>query len=241
MHPNMATPSMKPTFQPRVLRSYTKWMQSPFVEEAAFCIQRWWRVWRSLKPHNTHDFITLEPLEAPVFLHVSPTRHVTAFSAHPLAQYFEAAGDFQHPQTRTPFNHIEIKRLDRITQYQYKLHTNYQTLLQRHSEERKTEELRDFLLNDFKTCYQACIECCHPDISQRDWALRMRERVDLLTASVVSLQQFNHGLANAVLTQCITEINNILYTNPVHLFMSNTIERVIMFQTMLRNLLLFTQ
>lgn len=234
----MATPRQKPTFQPRVLRSYSKWVEAPHVSQAVNRLQSWWRHWSRLKPQNNTDFITLEPFEKPIFVHVSDTEHVTAFSAHSLAQYFEAAGDFTHPQTRTPLNRVEIRRLDKLTHLQYKLLENYHAILERHQEERKQDELQEFLLNDFKTNYTRCVESCHPNIEDMEWTLRLRENTDALMGSVISLRQFNQALANAVLHQCIGELNSIFLRRPERIS-ETTLERLFVFQQVLRNMALF--
>jgi hypothetical protein len=189
---------VKPTFQPRITRLYSRWMDSCYVQQCIIKIQTWWihtmKVKIQLQPKNTHDYITLEPVESPIFLHVSDLGMVTAFSAEILANYFESSGDFKHPESRVEFTVPEIRRLDKQTAYKYNLSQNYDTIISRHRQERAQVQLEEFLLNDFETQYQHVLACCHSQTSAEDWETEMSTLLSLFSTSFVSLCQVNFNL-----------------------------------------------
>ena len=71
------------------------------------------RRYRTYKKYT--DPITLEPVQFPVFVHVSAQGKQTVFSARILAAYCLTSGDIKHPLTRVPFSSVEIRRLARIS------------------------------------------------------------------------------------------------------------------------------
>jgi hypothetical protein len=167
----------KPTFQPRVTRLYSRWLQEPQVQHSILRLQHWWDYLQNkqrLQPKNTVDYITLEPPEPPVFLHVNEAGIVTAFSADTLANYFEASGEFKHPETRVPFNLVEIRRLDQMTERKYNLTQNLDSIVTRHQDERVETQLVDFLQNDLETCYQNILAACRSEnLSNDQWENEM--------------------------------------------------------------------
>lgn len=195
----------KPTFQPRITRLYTRWTESTAVFSAVRTLQTWWRRHQQLKPKNTHDYITLEPVEKPVFLHISDSGVVTAFSANTLANYFESSGDFKHPESRTPFNLIEIKRLDKQTGRVYNLFQNYETIISRHKQERSQSQLEEFLINDLETNYQHIMTSCRADTLNIEWELQMRTLLPLFYTSFYSLLQVNPEAAVSKLTSHLND------------------------------------
>jgi hypothetical protein len=190
-----------PLFQNRVLRGYTKWAEAQTNHITT--IQRWWRHFKQLKPSNTVDCITLEPVEKPVFLHVSDTGYVTAFSAMALAQYMVTSGNFTHPQFRTPFHSVELLRLDRCTGHRFDLLKNRHTIQTQQQEERAESTLDDFLVNEFKTHVEVCIEMCAQDNTELGWALQMRHEIENLLLEYLSLLTHNTPLAHQVIQQTI--------------------------------------
>lgn len=193
-----------PLFQPRVLRAYTKWAESQIYHIQT--LQRWWRRRRQLQPSNTVDCITLEPVEKPVFLHVSNTGHVTAFSAMALAQYLVTSGNFTHPQFRTPFLSVEILRLDRCTGQKFSLFKNRHTIQLQQAEERAESTLDDFLVNEFKTHVEVCVELCLQQCTEVGWAFQMRHETENLVLEYISLLTHNAPLARQVIEQTIEVI-----------------------------------
>src|SRR3990167_4712202 len=94
----------------RKLRSFD---QVKTVSATRLC--RWWKTYRGLVAVNQLDPITHDPVESPVFRHVSDqTGRCPRFGAVSLAQYFLSAGDLRHPVTREAFNMPELRRLDRL-------------------------------------------------------------------------------------------------------------------------------
>ena len=92
-----------------VFRRYTR-----KDSKAVLSIQKWYRCQiHPYVPVNQLDYITLEPPQPPIFYHISPQRHVTAFDAKTLMEYLVQTGNLIHPQTRAPFNDVELRRLSR--------------------------------------------------------------------------------------------------------------------------------
>lgn len=205
--------SSAPVFQPRVLRAYSKWAlsQEPFI----VTIQRWWCRRRRLFPKNLVDCITLEPVEPPVFKHVSDSGYVTAFSALTLANYMVASGNFTHPQFRTPFNAVELRRLDKLTDCQYELCQNQQQILNQHQEARAVEGLQEFFTNDIQAVVQECMQMCQDNLHQEAelWWFALRGKIQELFLSLFALRDMNQILAHNVINQCIEDIEVELLRN----------------------------
>ena len=198
---------VKPSFQPRITRLYSRWAESNVVTTAITRLQTWWKTLKQLTPKNTHDFITLEPLEKPIFLHVNDSGVVTAFSANTLANYFESSGDFKHPESRVPFNFIEIRRLDKQTGYVYNLCQNYDSIISRHIQERSQAQLEEFLINDLETNYQNVIASCRAETFNLIWERQMEALLPLFMASYHSLFQVN---PNAAVSKLTTHLNDFV-------------------------------
>lgn len=191
----------KPSFHPRILRTYAKWVN--LQEAQVVFIQRWWRHWRRLRPANTTDCITLEPLEPPLFVHISDSGHVTAFSALSLAQYMVSSGDFKHPQFRTPFNVVELRRLDKCTQYKFNLVQNQSRIQAEQATAQSETNLDDFLVNDFTSHIQTCLDLCAQPQSYLLWALGMRDHTEPLLFEYLSLYTHNQELARVTLQRSV--------------------------------------
>lgn len=202
----MATVNLKPMFQPRVLRTYAKWAVGQVHKIIA--IQRWWRAIQHLRPTNTVDCITLEAVEKPVFLHISDQRHVTAFSALPLAQYIATSGNFTHPQFRTPFDSVELWRLDKCTGHQFNLLQNRDLIQTETAYARNENSLTEFLMNDVLVHIQAATEVCLQQCTRAAWGFQMRMVTEQLTMSLITLATHNVVSAAQVLTQAIQRIEN---------------------------------
>jgi hypothetical protein len=202
----MATVNLKPLFQPRILRTYSKWAANQ--SEHIVSIQRWWRALYRLKPSNTVDCITLEPVEPPVFLHVSDNGHVTAFSALSLAQYMTTSGNFTHPQFRTPFTDVELWRLDRCTGHQFLLLRNKDRIATERAGARSDDSLTEFLVNECNTHLQSAVDVCLQQLSRVEWALQMRSITENFTLSFMSLVVHHSASAAQVITQGIQLIEN---------------------------------
>jgi hypothetical protein len=72
-------------------------------------IQRSWRRYQKLR--GLTDPITLNSLQSPVIVFVTPEGCEYYFSAVPLAMYIKESGDYRNPMNRIEFNPIEIRRL----------------------------------------------------------------------------------------------------------------------------------
>jgi hypothetical protein len=92
----------------RRLRSYDTKKARAECTLSRWGVRRWRNRWR-----NERDPITQEPPEPPIYRHVSDRGHVTAFNAPTLLQYIVATGNFEHPETRTPFTRNELSRISR--------------------------------------------------------------------------------------------------------------------------------
>ena len=202
----MATMNHKPVFQPRILRTYSKWAATQ--SEHIVTIQRWWRALKRLKPSNTVDCITLEPVEPPVFLHVSDNGHVTAFSAMSLAQYMTTSGNFTHPQFRTPFDAVELWRLDRCTGQQFQLLRNKDNIRLQRADARSDDSLTEFLTNECNMYLQTAAELCSQQCTRAAWAFQMRSVTESFTMSFISLVTHNRQLAAQLITQAIQVVEN---------------------------------
>lgn len=220
----MAT--MKPSYQPRITRGYTYWVNLDNVLHAIVAIQKWWKHWIQLKPQNTHDYITLEPVEPPIFLHVSDTRFVTAFSASTLANCFEASGDFKHPHSRTPFNVVEIRRLDAITNQEFKLCENYNSIIYRHQQEREQSLLQEFLVNELETQFQNCINSCISTLSDNQWDQEIGAQTTLFFSAFYSLYEVNMEMASFKMRRYIIRIREFIVEQYALPFQENRTPRV---------------
>lgn len=189
----MATSHIKPAFQTRVLRTYSKWAldQTPHIIH----VQRWWRRLKRLQPSNTTDCITLEPLEKPLFLHVSEQGHVTGFTAETLAQYMVSSGNFTHPQFRTPFNAVELQRLDKCTGRRYQLLQNRDNIQLEQARARNESSLTEFLVNEFTMSVQQAAELCTRLCSRFEAAEHMQSVVERLILAFVTLRAHDQAVA----------------------------------------------
>jgi hypothetical protein len=111
-------------------------------------IQRWFRKRVHLSKFvNTDDPITLFPIQGPPFKHIVSEAQVFRFQPFELAQYCYKTGKFQNLFTQTPFNNIELKRLDRLVQFRHKhfprLANNTQRIINKRNRERVHEQTRD--------------------------------------------------------------------------------------------------
>ena len=79
---------------------------------AAGAIAAWWKETKQPVAGVQLDPITFDPIVDP-FVHVEATGQQNVFSATSLAAYIESSGDYRNPVTRTPFNDVEIKRLQK--------------------------------------------------------------------------------------------------------------------------------
>jgi hypothetical protein len=201
----------RPCFSSRILRGYAKWAQSQTKHIVR--VQRWWRAVQHLKPSNTVDCITLEPVEAPVFRHVSEKGHVTAFTAHSLAQYMITSGNFTHPQYRTPFHAVELRRLDRCTGQQFQLLQNRERIQVERAQARNDNSLDEFLVNESMSVVQACIEICTQRCTRAEWSFQMRAMSEQLVMSFITLMLHNCELAFQTIHQAI----DLVERQPAHL------------------------
>ena len=72
-------------------------------------IQKWW------KSYTTIDPLTLDRIgTGPAFI-IERYGVMHAYDAKHLANYINRSGDFNDPQTRTPYASHELRRLDRLT------------------------------------------------------------------------------------------------------------------------------
>ena len=200
----MATTNPKPLFQPRVLRTYAKWAASQ--SDSIVRLQRWWRALKRLRPSNTVDCITLEPVEPPVFLHVTDTGHVTAFSATSLAQYMNTSGNFTHPQFRVPFTPVELWRLDKCTGQQFNLLQNRDRIQVERANDRSDNSLSDFLMNECMSFVQTGIEVCSRRIPRSVWSTEMRAITEPLMMALISFAAHNRPLARQMISQAIDRV-----------------------------------
>jgi hypothetical protein len=194
----------KPYFQHRVLRGYARWAQGQ--ETHIINIQRWWRHWYQLRPCNTVDCITLEALEPPFFLHVAESGHVTAFSAMSLAQYMVVSGNFKHPQFRTDFNTVELRRLDKCTGNKFRLVVNQTSIQEQQEAARLESHVDEFLVNEFTGHIRACLELCTQPCSYFQWALGMREHTEPLQFEYLTLYAHNTELAQQTLQHAVETV-----------------------------------
>lgn len=197
----MATLNPKPIFQTRVLRTYSKWADSQ--QGLIIRLQRWWRALKRLQPSNTADCITLEPVEKPVFLHVSDQGYVTAFTAISLAQYMATSGNFTHPQFRTPFNDVELWRLDRCTQKRFNLLQNRESIQSERATAQSESSLNEFLVNECLSFVQTGIDICSATTSRAAWARNMRDITEPFIMSYVTLAMYDQRLAQQMINQAI--------------------------------------
>lgn len=143
------------SLQNKTLRRYTR-----TDSRAARLIQQWFR--RQLHPSNLLDYITMAPLQKPIFYHVSRTGRVTGFSARTLAEYLLATGNYSHPETRAPFLDVELKRLQKLLQQSSCDSDNdigYESLVtRRNSLEKKRQD--DINEASFQTYLENSVGCC---------------------------------------------------------------------------------
>lgn len=202
----MAT--LRPHFQARVLRTYSKWLCTQ--HQVVVRLQRWWRLMLQLRPHNHLDCITMEPVQPPVFRHVSDNGHVTAFSAMTLAEYLHSSGNFSHPEYRTQFLSVEIRRLDRITQFRFNLHRNQQHIQLQSQQQRLELQFEEFLVNDLETQFQNCIQICQNTNNIEDWSRDIRGAVDQLLNALVALRQFSYTSSQQALQKHARTLEQLL-------------------------------
>jgi hypothetical protein len=93
-------------------RVITRSMHRKFMHPAKV-IQQVWK--RYVKYRNVIDPITLDRIQHPIFVAVTPDGHEYCFSAVSLAMYIRESGDYRNPMTRAEFNQIEIQRLVRLS------------------------------------------------------------------------------------------------------------------------------
>jgi len=199
----------KATFSTRVLRNYSRWALTQ--EHVIRVLQRWWRRLYHLKPQNTVDCITLEPVERPVFLQVSATGHVTAFSAEALAQYLVSSGNFTHPVTREPFLSVELMRLDRLTQRQHGLHANQRNIEAETKDARANEQLEDFFVSEVRGHVQRYLDQCVIDSDRNTWAQQLRTFGQELFVLLTSLRLINPLAVNTVMEEVVDTVEELFY------------------------------
>ena len=92
---------------------------------AAITLQRRWREILKRrarqKPNNELDAFSMEkiPKHSLSFMHIEGENAIWQFEVDSLCRYFLTSGNFCNPFSRTPFNIVELRRLDKLSGYAF--------------------------------------------------------------------------------------------------------------------------